>query len=190
MGECPPPGSARVPPAQHWQNLAHLLGPDRLAKTPGLCLGLAPAVPAGRVDGCAIAGKLSGTQRDSMRARRPRSRVGRFRHDCPSRESRCKRTGRLVALNPGLTIPWCPSCNFVDHSFFFFFRLVTLAPFSGYWGEGVSVASRFRPSAVAAFAARRGATPFHGLTPTATCCRGFAARLVARAFARRLSIAS
>jgi len=44
--------------------------------------------------------------------------------------------------------------------------------------------------AAAAYAARRGATPFHGLTPTATCCRRSAARWVARAFARGLSIAN
>ncbi|MCY3757479.1 MAG: hypothetical protein OXG96_07125, partial [Acidobacteria bacterium] len=40
-----------------------------------LCFGRAHAVPAGRVAGCQIAGTLSGTQRECMRARRPRSRV-------------------------------------------------------------------------------------------------------------------
>ena len=104
-----PPGSAGVPPAQHWQSLAHLLDPDRPAKAPGLCLGRAHAVPTGTVDGCAIAGKLSDNPRERMRAGRPRSRVGRFRHDCPSRESRRKRTGWMVTLNPELTITWCPS---------------------------------------------------------------------------------
>ncbi len=103
-----PPGSAGVPPAHHWQSLAHLLDPDRPAKTPGLCLGRAHAVPAGRVDGCGIAGKLSDNPRERMRAGRPRSRVGRFRHDCPSRESRRKRTGWMVALNPDLTITSWP----------------------------------------------------------------------------------
>ena len=73
-----PPGSAGVPPAQHWQSLAHLLNPGRPATTPGLCFGWAHAVPDGRVAGCPIAGKLSGTQRECMRARRPRSRVGLF----------------------------------------------------------------------------------------------------------------
>ena len=72
-----PPGSAGVPPAQHWQSLAHLLDPDRPAKTPGLCFGRAHAVPTGTVDGCAIAGKLSDNPRERMRAGRPRSRVGR-----------------------------------------------------------------------------------------------------------------
>ena len=70
-----PPGSAGVPPAQHWQSLAHLLDPDRPAKTPGLCFGRAHAVPTGTVDGCAIAGKLSDNPRERMRAGRPRSRV-------------------------------------------------------------------------------------------------------------------
>ena len=123
-----PPGSAGVPPAQHWQSLAHLLDPDRPAKTPGLCLGRAHAVPAGTVDGCSIEGKLSDNPRQRMRAGRPRSRVGRFRHDCPSRESRRKRTGWMVALNPDLTIPWWPSCPFVDNSFFVFFRLFQESP--------------------------------------------------------------
>ena len=61
--------------------------PDRPAKTPGLCFSRAHAVPAGTVAGCAIAGKLSDNPKQRMRAGRPRSRVGRFRHDCPSRES-------------------------------------------------------------------------------------------------------
>ena len=71
-----PPGSAGVPPAQHWQNLAHLLEPGRPATAPGLCFGRAHAVPADRVAGCRIAGKLSGNPRERMRAGRPRSRGG------------------------------------------------------------------------------------------------------------------
>ena len=70
-----PPGSAGVPPAPHWQGLAHLLHPDRPATGPGLCFDRAHAVVAGRVAGCHIAGKLSVTRRQCMRARRPRSRV-------------------------------------------------------------------------------------------------------------------
>ena len=71
-----PPGSAGVPPAQHWHCLGHLLGAARPATAPGLCLGRSHAVPGGRVAGCPFAGKLSGTQRQRMRAGRPRSRVG------------------------------------------------------------------------------------------------------------------
>ena len=111
-----PPGNAGVPPAQHRQSLAHCLDPGRPARAPRLCFGRAHAVPTGRMDGCAIAGKPSGNPRERMRAGRPRSRVGRFGHDCPSRESRRKRTGWMVALNPDLTIPSCP---FVDYSFSF-----------------------------------------------------------------------
>ncbi len=71
-----PPGSAGVPPAQHWHSFTHLFHPARPAMAPGLCFSRARAVPAGRVAGCPIAGKLSGHPTQSMRARRPRSRVG------------------------------------------------------------------------------------------------------------------
>ena len=70
------PGSAGVPPAQHRQGFTQLLDPGRPATSPGLCFDRAHAVPTGRVAGCRIAGKLSGTQRGCMRAGRPRSRVG------------------------------------------------------------------------------------------------------------------
>ena len=109
-----PPGSAGVPPAPHWQGLAHLRHAGRLATAPGLCVGRAHAVPAGRVAGCDIAGKLSGTQRECMRAGRPRSRVGRFpsllllkgtRAGLPGR-SPC-RCGRAVTLGG-------PSSSFVS----------------------------------------------------------------------------
>ena len=103
-----PPGNAGVPPAQHRQSLAHCLDPGQPARAPRLCFGRAHAVPTGRMDGCAIAGKPGGNPRERMRAGRPRSRVGRFRHDCPSRESRRKRTGWMVSLNPDLTIPSWP----------------------------------------------------------------------------------
>ena len=45
-------------------------------EAPGLCLGWAHAVSTGREAGCRIAGTMSGTQRECMRAGRPRSRVG------------------------------------------------------------------------------------------------------------------
>ncbi len=57
-----------------------------------------------------------------MRAGRPRFRVGRFRQDCPSRESRRKRTDWMVGLNPDLTIPSWLSSFFGDNSIFFCFR--------------------------------------------------------------------
>ena len=46
-------------------------------------LARSQAVPAGSVAGCPIAWKLSGRQRDSMRAGRPRSRVGHPPHPKP-----------------------------------------------------------------------------------------------------------
>ena len=55
---------------------AHLLHQGRSAITPGHCFGREHAVDAGGVGGCYIAGELSGTLRQRMRAGRPRSRVG------------------------------------------------------------------------------------------------------------------
>ena len=69
-----PPGARASRPHKSWYSLTHLLDPDRTATAPWLCFGRAQAVPAGSVAGCRIAGKLSGNPRDSMRARRPRSR--------------------------------------------------------------------------------------------------------------------
>ena len=74
-----PPGSAGVPPAQHWHSLAHRLHPARPATAPGHCIGRPHGVPGGRVARCRIAGKPSGTQRECMRAGRPRSRRVSFR---------------------------------------------------------------------------------------------------------------
>ena len=95
------PGARASRPHRSWHSLCHLLHPVRPATAPGLCFGRAHAVPPsharlrilqkaqdrqdkqdekllpGRAVGCNIAGKLSGDPRDSMRAGRPRSRVGR-----------------------------------------------------------------------------------------------------------------
>ena len=54
-----PPGARASRPHKSWHSLAHLLDPDRPATVPGLCFGRAHAVPAGRVAGCNVAGKLS-----------------------------------------------------------------------------------------------------------------------------------
>ena len=69
------PGARASRPHTSWHSLGHLLHPARPATAPGLCLGRTHAVPGVRVAGCPIAGKLSGTQRQCMRAGRPRSRV-------------------------------------------------------------------------------------------------------------------
>ena len=76
-GENVPPGARASRPHKSWYSLADLLAPDRTATAPGLCFGRAHAISAGSVAGCRIAGKLSDNSRESMRAGRPRSRVGR-----------------------------------------------------------------------------------------------------------------
>ena len=71
------PGARASRPHNAGHSLAHLLHRNQSATAPGLCFDRANAVPSGRVAGRPIAGKLSGTQRQCMRAGRPRSRVGR-----------------------------------------------------------------------------------------------------------------
>ena len=94
-----PTGSAGVPPAQHWHSLVHLLDPARPATAPRFRFGRAHGVPAGRVAGRHIAGKLSGTQRQCMRARRPRSRRGASSHpSCSARRHSPCRCSRAVPL--------------------------------------------------------------------------------------------
>ena len=72
-----PPGARASRPHKSSRSFGHLLHRNQPAAAPCLCFGRAHAVPAGRAVGCNIAGKLSGNRRDSMRAGRPRSRVGR-----------------------------------------------------------------------------------------------------------------
>ena len=74
-GRKPPPGARASRPHKSWHSLCRLHHPGRPATAPGLCFGRVRAVPTGRVAGCRNAGKLSGTQRECMRAGRPRSRV-------------------------------------------------------------------------------------------------------------------
>ncbi len=67
------PGARASRPHQAWHSLAHLPHLDQPGTAPWLSFGLADGVPAGRVAACSIALKLSGGQRDRMRAGRPRS---------------------------------------------------------------------------------------------------------------------
>ena len=67
------PGARASRPHQAWHSLAHLPHLDQPATAPWLSYGLADAVPADRVAASSIALKLSGGQRDRMRAGRPRS---------------------------------------------------------------------------------------------------------------------
>ena len=92
------PGARASRPHKSSRSFGHLLHRNQPAAAPCLCFGRAPAVPAGRAVGCNIAGKLSGNRRDSMRAGRPRSRVGR-----PDGEVGGIR--RATSLKAGLS-PW------------------------------------------------------------------------------------
>ena len=68
-----PLGARASRPHNAWHSLGHLPHLDQPATTPWLSFGLADAVPADRVAACSIELKLSGSQRDRMRAGRPRS---------------------------------------------------------------------------------------------------------------------
>ena len=67
------PGARASRPHKAWHSLGHLPHLDQPGTAPCLSFGLADAVPADRVAACSIALKLSGSQRDSMRAGRPLS---------------------------------------------------------------------------------------------------------------------
>ena len=67
------PGARASRPHQACHSLAHLPHLDQPGTAPWLSYGLADAVPADRAAACSIALKLSGGQRDRMRAGRPRS---------------------------------------------------------------------------------------------------------------------
>ena len=68
-------GARASRPHKAWHTLGHLPYLDQPGTEPWLSFGLADAVPADRVAACDIALKLSGGQRDRMRAGRPRSQV-------------------------------------------------------------------------------------------------------------------
>ena len=76
------PGARASRPHQAWHSLGHLPHLNQPGTEPWLSFGLADAVPADRVAACGIALKLSGGQRDRMRAGRPRSQ------EMPSRRCR------------------------------------------------------------------------------------------------------
>ncbi len=66
-------GARASRPHKAWHGLGHLPHLDQPGTAPWLSYGQADAVPADRVAACSIALKLSGGQRDRMRAGRPRS---------------------------------------------------------------------------------------------------------------------
>ena len=68
-------GARASRPHQAWHSLGYLPHLDQPGTAPWLSFGLPDAVPADRVAACSIALKLSGNQRDRMRAGRPRSQA-------------------------------------------------------------------------------------------------------------------
>ena len=64
-------GARASRPHKAWHGLGHLPHLDQPGTAPWLSFGPADAVPADRVAACSIALKLSGGQRDRMRASRP-----------------------------------------------------------------------------------------------------------------------
>ena len=68
-------GARASRPHKAWHSLGHLPHLDQPGTAPWLSFGLADAVPAHRMAACSIARKLSGGQRDRMRAGRPRSQA-------------------------------------------------------------------------------------------------------------------
>ena len=68
-------GARASRPHQAWHSLGHLPHLDQTETAPWLSFGLAAAVHADRVAACSIALRLSGGQRDRMRAGRPRSQA-------------------------------------------------------------------------------------------------------------------
>ena len=126
------PGARASRPHQAWHSLGHLRHLDQPATAPWLSFGLAAAVPAHRVAACSIALKLSGGQRDSMRARRPRSQARpprRCRADHSRKNGRwfMKTNHEWTRINtnrpedrwtcfnhkrhPNASAIWCPWCD-------------------------------------------------------------------------------
>ena len=85
-------GARASRPHQACHSLAHLPHLDQPATAPWLSFGLADAVRADRVAACSIALKLSGSQRDSMRASRP--------------HKACHSLAHLPHLDQPATAPW------------------------------------------------------------------------------------
>ena len=99
------PGARASRPHQAWHSLGHLPHLDQPGTAPWLSFGLADGVPADRVAACSIALKLSGGQRDRMRAGRPRSQGNHSPLEGESQKSR----GRRATSQKGDVHPLGPS---------------------------------------------------------------------------------
>ena len=135
---------ARTKPGHSLGHLPHL---DQPGTEPWLSFGLADAVPAHRVAACSIALKLSGGQRDRMRAGRPRSQGNHSplegESQKPSRQAKADAVGG-----------WRVTSQKAD-----------VHPL----GNSRLPASRAPALACASF--EREATNLHGLSGTRTTCR-------------------
>ena len=101
-------GARASRPHQAWHSLGHLPHLDQPGTAPWLSFGLADGVLAHRVAACSIALKLSGGQRDRMRAGRPRSQA------MPSRRCRGGVSGGRLLRKPTCTLwetPVCPQAG-------------------------------------------------------------------------------
>ena len=92
-------GARASRPHQAWHSLGHLPHLDQPGTEPWLSFGLAAVVPGDRVVACSIALKLSGGQRDRMRAGRPRSQA----ITPPLRGSRRSRAARRRLMRWGVS---------------------------------------------------------------------------------------
>ena len=111
------PGARASRPHQAWHSLGHLPHLDQPGTAPWLSFGLADAVPAHRVAASSIALKLSGGQRDRMRAGRPRSQGNHSplggESQKPSRQAKADAVGggRRVTSQKADVHPWeTPVC--------------------------------------------------------------------------------
>ena len=95
------PGARASRPHKAWHSLGHLPHLDQPGTAPWFSYGLADAVPADRVAACSIALKLSGGQRERMRAGRPRSRGVPSRR-CGIRAARHESKGQELWASTGI----------------------------------------------------------------------------------------
>ena len=98
------PGARASRPHKACHILGHLPHLEQPGTSPWLSFGLAAAVPADRVAACSIALKLSGGQRNSMRAGRPRSQA------IPSPAVRWEVSGGRLLRKPTCTLWETPVC--------------------------------------------------------------------------------
>ena len=165
------PGARASRPHNAWHSLGHLPHLDQPGTAPWLSFGLAAAVPAHRVAACSIALKLSGGQRDRMRAGRPRSQGNHSplegESQKPSRQAKADAVGggRRATSQKADVHPLGNS------------RLPARWKRAGFPAVGGALRSgRMHLILRYAAAAARGSQD-PGLTPGAKCWRGYAALL-------------